>query len=84
MMLSLELEPKPADRDLRTRVVNFLGRQHFPRLRSLQVDARLGVVTITGEVKTFHERQLCINCCRRVAGVLRLDDRVEVSPLKTA
>jgi osmotically-inducible protein OsmY len=83
-MVALETEPKQADRDLRTRVVNFLSRQHFPRLRSLRVDAQLGVVTISGQVKTFHERQLCINCCRRVAGVLRLDDRVEVSPLKTA
>jgi osmotically-inducible protein OsmY len=83
-MLCLEAEPKHSDQDLKSRVVNFLSRQHFPRLRLLSVDAQLGVVTISGHVRTFHERQLAINCCRRVAGVVRLDDRVEVSSPKTA
>ncbi|MCC7083710.1 MAG: BON domain-containing protein [Pirellulales bacterium] len=79
-MVCLEAQPRRADQELRRRVINFLSCKHFPGLRSLKVDAQLGVVTISGRVSTFHERQLCINCCRRVAGVVRLDDRVVVSP----
>jgi osmotically-inducible protein OsmY len=65
------------DRELERRVVNFLA-QHFPRLRTVQVEASQGVVTIFGRVHSFYERQLCINCCQRVAGVTKLNDEVEV------
>lgn len=66
------------DRELERRVTNFLT-QHFPRLRTVEVVARQGVVTIFGRVNTFYERQLCINCCQRVAGVTGLNDKVEVT-----
>jgi len=66
------------DRDLIKRVRGFLTRQHLPSLRSIEVDAAAGVVTISGRVKSFYERQLCIHCCQRVAGVVKLNDRVEV------
>lgn len=65
------------DGDLAHRVANFLG-QHFPRLRTVEVQASQGVVTIRGHVNSFYERQLCINCCQRVAGVVRLNDEVNV------
>jgi osmotically-inducible protein OsmY len=70
------------DRDLERRVVNFINQQ-FPRLRTVEVEAVQGVVTINGRVGTFYERQLCIHCCQRVAGVTGLVDKVEVvqSPL---
>jgi hypothetical protein len=29
-------------------------------------------------VRTFYEKQLCNNICRRVAGVIRLEDMVAV------
>jgi len=66
------------DRELERRVINYLSRQHFPRLRSVEVESSQGVVTIRGRVKSFHERQLCINCCQRVAGVVQLNDEVIV------
>ena len=66
------------DRDVERRVTNYLA-QHFPRLRTVEVEARQGVVTIAGHVNTFYERQLCINCCQRVAGVMALNDKVEVA-----
>ena len=68
-----------SDRDLTRRVKGFLGRQHFASLRSIEVDSSLGVVTLSGRVNSFHERQLCINCCQRVAGVVGLNDRIEVA-----
>jgi osmotically-inducible protein OsmY len=74
---------KLADRDLRTRVVNYLFGQHVSDLRHLDVEARRGVVTLRGQVHTFHRKQLCLNCCQRVAGVLRIDDQIEVdSPIR--
>jgi osmotically-inducible protein OsmY len=66
------------DRDVERRVTNFLA-QHFPRLRTVEVVSRQGVVTIFGSVNSFYERQLCINCCQRVAGVTGMNDRVEVA-----
>jgi osmotically-inducible protein OsmY len=66
------------DRELERRVSNFLA-QHFPRLRTVEVAASQGVVTIFGRVNSFYERQLCINCCQRVAGVTTLNDKVEVA-----
>jgi osmotically-inducible protein OsmY len=71
------------DRELERRVANFLV-QHFPRLRTVEVKASQGVVTINGQVNSFYERQLCINCCQRVAGVTNLVDKVEVAQPATA
>jgi osmotically-inducible protein OsmY len=66
------------DRELERRVVNYLAQQHFPRLQRMEVKARQGVVSIRGRVNSYYERQLCINCCQRVAGVIQLDDGIEV------
>jgi osmotically-inducible protein OsmY len=67
-----------SDRDLERRVKGFLKHQHFASLRKIEVNSQSGVVTISGRVNSFHERQLCINCCQRVAGILGLNDRIEV------
>jgi osmotically-inducible protein OsmY len=66
------------DRDLERRVVSFLAARHVPGLRNLMVEAREGVVRISGQVLTFYEKQLCNQCCRRVAGVLELVNAVDV------
>ena len=69
-----------ADVDLQSRVTNYLvGRQHAA-LRSLDVTALNGTVTLRGVVRTFHEKQLALHCCQRVAGVLKLVDQVDVTP----
>jgi osmotically-inducible protein OsmY len=74
---------KHADRELRSRVVGYLCGQHVSDLRHLDVEARRGIVTLRGRVHTFHQKQLCLNCCQRVAGVLRIEDEIEVdSPLR--
>ena len=67
------------DRDLEQRVEQYLLDRHHPGLRSLDVEAHGGTVTIRGTVRTFYEKQLCQNICRRVAGVIRVDDQVEVA-----
>lgn len=72
-----------ADLELRSRVVNYLFGQHVSELRHLEVETRRGIVMLRGHVHTFHQKQLCLNCCQRVAGVLEIDDQIEVdSPLR--
>lgn len=69
------------DRELERRVTSFLVGKHLPGLRHIEVEARGGVVTLRGRVRTFYEKQICHQCCRRVAGVLKFIDAVDVEPL---
>ena len=73
------LEPQNENRDLEQRVTNYLATRYLPRLRSLKVKAIGGVVTIHGRVSSFHEKQVAIHSCRRVAGVRQLIDEVSVA-----
>jgi osmotically-inducible protein OsmY len=66
------------DQELKTRIVNFLSRQNVPGLRLLQVRANTGVVTVSGLVRTFYHKQLCLSCCQRVAGVVQIRDEINV------
>jgi osmotically-inducible protein OsmY len=50
----------------------------MPGLRNVDVEAQNGVVTLTGRVKTYYEKQLGGQRARRVAGVVRLIDRISV------
>jgi hypothetical protein len=67
-----------SDHELELRVIRFLEAKHVPALRSLEVRAQAGVVTLTGRVYTFYEKQLCNQCCRHVTGVRQLLNAVEV------
>jgi osmotically-inducible protein OsmY len=71
-------EHAEADRDLERRVMSFLAARHIPGLRSLEVHASDGIVTVSGRVLTFYEKQLCNQCVRRVAGVMQLINAVDV------
>ncbi len=67
------------DRDLKQRVKNYLFGQHVSDLRRLAIDTDSGVVTLRGRVQSFHYKQLCLNCCQRVAGVVKIDDQIIVA-----
>lgn len=67
------------DQDLKRRIVNYLLDRNRHSLRSLNVDVEKGMVVIKGCVDTFYEKQLCLHCCQRVAGVIRLVDEIEVA-----
>jgi len=67
-----------SDRALEDRVMRFLEAKHVPALRYLEVKAQAGIVTLTGRVYTFYEKQLCNQCCRRVSGVRQLVNEVDV------
>ncbi len=56
------------DVDLKRRVVNYLVGRQVRSLRQIEVDANNGTVVLRGRVGSYYEKQLCIHCCRRVAG----------------
>ena len=67
------------DLELQRRVVSFLADSNMPGLRQLKVHAADGTVTLNGTVRTYYEKQLSQQRCKRVAGVIRLVDQIEVS-----
>jgi len=69
----------PLNLDLERRVVNFLAQKHRASLRAVSVEANDGTVVLRGELQTFYEKQLCLNVCQRVAGVVRLVDQLNVA-----
>lgn len=67
-------------RALEQRVILFLQQRHLVFGCRLWVEAAEGVVTLSGRVPTFHQRQLIYAFTRRVAGVLQVIDLLEVDP----
>lgn len=67
-----------ADRDLQQRVALYIQQRHLARGSELKILARRGVVTLIGVVSTFHQRQLLQSLVRRVAGVVQIQDELEV------
>jgi osmotically-inducible protein OsmY len=78
------LVDESADRDLERRIMNYLAARHVPGLRHLEVEAEGGTVTLRGTVSSFYEKQLSQQCCRRVAGVVKLIDAVDVARKRSA
>ncbi len=66
------------DLDLVRRVQIFLHSKQVRSLRGVSVRADRGTVVLRGEVNSFYEKQLCISCAKRVAGVLELVDEIQV------
>ena len=65
--------------ELAKRVKTFLLALHYPSLRQLEVEMDHDVLVVRGHVGSFHERQLAVACCKRVAGVRRIEDQLQVS-----
>jgi len=74
----LQLRVDYPDEDLRRRISSFLGSRHFPAFRRLEVSVLAGAVTVRGQVGSYYEKQVALDTCRRVAGVLCTIDQVEV------
>ncbi len=67
------------DQDLQFRVTSFLKSRHFPAFDELDIEVHDGSVTLAGSLPSFYEKQVAINSCQRVAGVLALIDEIVVS-----
>jgi osmotically-inducible protein OsmY len=55
--------------------------RHIGLLRQVVVRADSGIVTLRGTVTSFYQKQLCIQACRAVPGVVTLVDEVEVASI---
>ena len=69
--------PEASDSDLERRIVNFLYQRNIPQIQRISVDVSNGSVVLQGRVNSIFERQLCLNCCQRVAGVVQVIDRLQ-------
>ena len=67
------------DQELARRVENYLHSKQMRSLRSVAVEADNGRVFLRGDVGSFYEKQLCLSCTRRVAGVIDLVDEIRVA-----
>ena len=68
-----------ADALLNRRVVRFLADRQVPDATELEVESHFGTVVVSGKVESRHDRWLCLECCRRVAGVIKLVDQLEIA-----
>jgi osmotically-inducible protein OsmY len=67
-----------SDRDLEQMLMETL-RHQIPAIRRVRVHVHEGTVRICGRVQSFYERQLCLTCCQRQAGVRQVIDEIEVT-----
>ena len=82
-MVAKNLDPLAAeDALLNRRVRNFLYDRHVPRAQGLNVESHFGTLVVSGKLASKHDKWLCLECCRRVAGVVKLIDNVKVSKPK--
>ena len=64
--------------DVAERVRRFLNRQQRPALCRLRVQADEGLLTLAGEVSSYYERQVAVECTRHVVGVVKIVDQIVV------
>ena len=77
-MATVDTKVESIESDLESRIRIFLAEQGVAALRRIAVSATGGTVNLCGRVHSFYEKQLCLNCCQHVAGVIRVIDEIEV------
>ena len=65
--------------NLRCNVVCALCRKGYPHHRTLKITTDQGTVTVQGTVPTYYLRQVAIECIKRVTGVVKVIDRIQVN-----
>ena len=69
------------DVDLENRIARFLHQRHVPEEEQIRAQALKGTVVVSGRLHSQHAKWLCMECCRHVAGVIKLIDHVTVEPV---
>ena len=64
---------------LARQICNQLAETKRASLKRLSVDVTGGSVTLRGNVSSFYEKQIAIQACRALAGIVMLTDAVEVA-----
>ena len=66
--------------ELERRLANFLFQRRVPGRECVQLNVYGGVVAVSGRIPTRYAKWLRIECCRRVAGVIKVTDNVSIEP----
>lgn len=78
-MITLPIQTiDPASQDLQQRVALYLQNRQLAFGGRLRIEAKQGTVTLAGRVPTFYRRQLIYAATRKIAGVLKVIDQLEV------
>lgn len=67
---------------LQRRVWNFLHCREVPGVDELDIAVDGNTVTLRGILPSQNAKRLCLDCCRHVAGVVRVIDNVTVEKLQ--
>lgn len=67
---------KPSPADVAREI--FLASTHYA-FRSLECEFNDGVLTISGQLPSYHEKQLALSSVRAIQGVQRVDIRIAVN-----
>jgi osmotically-inducible protein OsmY len=83
MMIAMHSKAPPVtdsseDELLARNVRNFILPRVYPTPSHVHVEAKRGVVKLTGRVGSFYYKQLWLNGAQRVAGVRRVIDEIDV------
>jgi osmotically-inducible protein OsmY len=70
---------KAQDTELESRVKRFLAGLHRDSLAALDIQVKNGEVTVKGQLGSFYEKQLALAGCRRVAGVVKVHEKIDVA-----
>ena len=68
------------DHELRRRVFNYLSLRGIPGLESIKLTVTNGNVRLDGTTPSRTAKWRCSECCRHVAGVFNVFDRLVVVP----
>ena len=68
-----------SDIDLLQQVRDCLHRKSYTLHLLLEFSVERGVVLVQGRVRTFYQRQVAVECIRRLAGVGQVIDLIEVT-----
>jgi len=64
--------------DLEHRIVRFLYAQGLGSVEGFDIGVSGSTVVLRGHLPDRYAKWLCLECCRHVAGVVRLIDQVEI------
>ena len=67
-----------SDADILQRVVSYLSCKGLDGIHELDIEVHDGIVTLSGYVESSHQRQVAVNSCQRVAGVVHLIDQLHI------
>lgn len=76
----IEVSPKTALRDVRRRIVQALHRNAELDCRNIRVDVADGVVTLTGTVTSWLQRDAAEGGAANAPGIRRIDNQIVVNP----